>query len=492
MRRMRGVVAGAALSLAMLAAGPASSQLISIKTVPIAAGDQFQMFPSLNMGMAGVSIAVQDRLLDAYTNPAKGSRLQGASLYGAPVFYHVSENQGSGRTLPVGGLFGSATWFGAAHVSLQQIDAAQRNDGIIVLPGGVLGQQTLSSRTAQNRYAFGMLGRKLPSGLAVGGSVFHAGLEALDGVDLLYALSQEIKQSGHLTDIRLGVYREPAEGRWFEAVLLYDEMNMRHDVTYIDWVWDPMPRQGIWQTRLERNRDHTRTWGMHLGYTQPVGVNGFRVGGIITGNVKSHPKIPNYEIMNIPRDPGNSWAYNFGIGVAREVGPATFGMDLIYEPIWSDTWAEAADSVRTQSGRLLSKGARTVENDFSFSNATLRVGVKRETERAGFQLGLQIRSIDYTLEQQDNILERSRTQDESWTEWTPTWGLNVRFPELEVRYTGYLTTGTGRPSVAWTPARGAMLDAAAGADFLVAASGPLTLQEARVWSHQISVSLPLK
>jgi hypothetical protein len=481
------------VAVAMLSgAAPLWAQLISIKTVPIAAGDQFQMFPSLNGGMAGVSIAVQDRYLDVYVNPAKGARLEGASLYGAPVFYHISNDQGSGRTLPVGGLFGSSTWFGAAHVSLQQIDAASRDGGIIVLPGGVLGQQTLASQAAQNRYAFGMVGRKLSNGLSLGGSVFHAGLEALDGVELLYALSQEIRQSGHMTDVRVGVYREPAQGRWFEAVAVYNELDMQHDVTYIDWVFDPMPGVGTWQTRLEKNLDHTRTWGLHLGYVQPVGVNGWRIGGAITGNVKTHPKIPNYEIMNIPRDPGNSWAYNFGVGVAREIGPATFGADLIYEPIWSDTWAEAADTVRTQSGRLLAKGARTVENDFSFSNATLRLGVKRETERAGFQLGLQMRTIDYTLDQRNHVLESSRTQEESWTEWTPTWGVSVRFPELEVRYTGHMTTGTGRPSVAWSPARGIALDAAASADFLVAASGPLTLQESRVWSHQISVSLPIK
>ena len=33
-----------------------------------------------------------------------------------------------------------------------------------------------------------------------------------------------------------------------------------------------------------------------------------------------HPKIPNYEIMNIPRDPGTSWSYNLGVGIARDDG----------------------------------------------------------------------------------------------------------------------------------------------------------------------------
>ena len=50
----------------------APAQLISIKTVPIAQGDQFDIFPSQNAGMGGVSIAVADTLLDPFANPAKG------------------------------------------------------------------------------------------------------------------------------------------------------------------------------------------------------------------------------------------------------------------------------------------------------------------------------------------------------------------------------------------------------------------------------------
>ncbi len=76
----------------------------------------------------------------------------------------------------------------------------------------------------------------------------------------------------------------------------------------------------------------------------------------------------------------------------------------------------------------------------------------------------------------------------------PTWGLSVRFPELEIRYQGSATHGTGRPGVVGgigiLEGR-ALADAAVGSNILAAPSGPLTLTEVRVMTHQISVSLPI-
>ena len=66
-----------ALAVCILTATPgaAAAQFVSLKTVPIATEDQFLIFPSQNLGMAGVSIALDDPLLDPFVNPAKGSRL---------------------------------------------------------------------------------------------------------------------------------------------------------------------------------------------------------------------------------------------------------------------------------------------------------------------------------------------------------------------------------------------------------------------------------
>src|SRR5437773_401166 len=100
-------------SLLLALAGPAAAQLISIKTVPIAQGDQFEIFPSNNLGMGSVSIALADTLLDAFLNPAKGARLGAARFFGAPTAYGISQGAGGGRTLPLAINAGSGAWCGS-------------------------------------------------------------------------------------------------------------------------------------------------------------------------------------------------------------------------------------------------------------------------------------------------------------------------------------------------------------------------------------------
>src|SRR6267142_7104677 len=79
---------------------PAVAQLIPIKTLPIAQGDQFQIFPSDNLGLGGVSIALPDLLGDPFTNPATTARLRGSRFFSAPTVYSLSDNAGGGRSLP--------------------------------------------------------------------------------------------------------------------------------------------------------------------------------------------------------------------------------------------------------------------------------------------------------------------------------------------------------------------------------------------------------
>ena len=483
------------LGLASLAT-PAGAQLISLKTVPIASGEQFLLAPGRTLGMGGVSLAVHDTLGDPFVNPAKGSRVEGVPFFGSPIVYGISNRNGGGRTLPAGVLAGGERWFGGALLAFQQIENPRFNAGGCCFLAADVALTTTTATTvnrpggsAYNRYASGFLGRKLGGGLSLAASAFGADLEAVEGVDFLYARAQRIAQDGHMLDYRLGLLAEGSDGRSLELLLLHNRLNMRHDVTYQNWRWDPVTRQGTMQIREETNLDRTRTWGAHAGYVQPLGREGVRLGVVVTGNHKSHPKIPNYEIMNIPRDPGFSWAYNLGVGVSRTDGPATVGAELIYEPIWSETWADSDTTVRSRTGRVIEPGGKTVENDFRFSNFLFRAGLAREQERWGFQLGLQARDIHYWLDQRDNVRETQREQEEEWLEWTPTWGAGVKFPEFHVRYTGRRTSGTGHPGVAGVGGRAPT--ALSSSDFIVAPGGALTLQEAAVWTHQVSVTVPL-
>ena len=104
---------------------PAHAQLIPIKTIPIAQGDQFQIFPTNNLGMGSVSIALADSLSDPFANPAMGTRIAGARFFSSPTLYSVSRNAGGGRSLPFAVLARRAAWYGGMALALQQVDPSR-------------------------------------------------------------------------------------------------------------------------------------------------------------------------------------------------------------------------------------------------------------------------------------------------------------------------------------------------------------------------------
>jgi len=107
------------------------------------------------------------------------------------------------------------------------------------------------------------------------------------------------------------------------------------------------------------------------------------------------------------------------------------------------------------------------------------------------QLGLIVRSVHYHLAQVDHVQVASRELDQGWVEWTPTWGLSLRFPDLEIRYRGRVNKGTGRPgSGRPSGVSFASSDATFAGSILVAPSGPLTLQEVSTTTHQVSIAVP--
>ena len=85
-------------SAMLLYATPTSPQIIPIRTVPVASGDQFLMLPSTSGAMGGVHLAVDDSLADAWSNPAKGVLIAETAFLASPTFYSISERGGGGRT----------------------------------------------------------------------------------------------------------------------------------------------------------------------------------------------------------------------------------------------------------------------------------------------------------------------------------------------------------------------------------------------------------
>jgi hypothetical protein len=312
----------------------------------------------------------------------------------------------------------------------------------------------------------------------------------MDGVDLLYAGADRIEQRGSTQEVRLGLHRA-GELERLSLLLLHSRVSMKHDVTYEGWIWDPVLMMSVFESRMVKNEDQSRTWGAQLEWDRDLDAPGWRIGASATVNRKSHPKLPNYDIQNIPRDPGTTWAYEAAFGFARTVGPTTVAVDVALQPIWSETWQVADAQDVADSDGALGIGDRSIENDFFFTNVVLRTGVSHEVGKATFQAGLEARSYDYTLDQVNHVVSEYREQDESWMEWTPTFGVALRLSGLDVRYAARRTTGTGRPGTEWDQTSFTVVSQTEG-DFIIAPQGALTLQDATVLTHQLSVRIPVR
>ncbi|HET8713521.1 MAG TPA: hypothetical protein VFM23_07550, partial [Gemmatimonadales bacterium] len=294
---------------------PARAQLIPVKTIPLAQGNQFQIFPSANVGMASVGIALSDPTFDAFVNPAAGARIEASRFFGSPVLYSVTHGTGGGRTLPLALLMRRSSWYGGLALAIQQVDPSRPPqfsgpiavsvpppplggglDPIVPGPGGGQFIQP-DNRAHGNRYAFGMIGHTIPDRhLSIGASVLWNGLHAVDGVDLLYAGSRRLSQTGHALDLRVGAVKEwpgpagtVARERSLEAVLLHNRFAATHDVLFADQFWNPNTLRFEEQPRTERNFDHTNTWGVQLKYQMPLASNGWRIGWLAVANRASHP-----------------------------------------------------------------------------------------------------------------------------------------------------------------------------------------------------------
>ncbi len=457
-----------------------SGQLINLKTAPIATGDQFAVYPQVNAGMASVSIAVDDSVGDAFVNPAKNGRLEGTRIFLRPDIFRIAEGYGGARTLGVGGLTRGGEWFGGIGVAIQQMDRPSWNSG------------RLANTAANNQYVWGQAGKHLSESATMGTRIFWGGLKAMGGVDLLYS-GNPVEQSGYLLDMRVGLDIDMKQGR-LDLMGVYSRMDMTHEVTN-RWSRNPrfLPVPGNVRPQTEKNLDITNTWGLHVGYDQPAGDEGWQMGGVFTFNYKTHPKIPNYDLMNIARDPGDTWAFNVGVGGKHTSEEATtFAVDLILEPIWSYTWANAQqDIVDPETEQVVvAKGEKTIENDFDFMNTALKTGVRKESDKFVGEFGVKAKSYHYWLEQKDNIRRTTRNQEENWTEWRFSLGLGYKFEDMTVKYTGQLTAGTGRPGIASGFITQRNLAATSG-DFIFAPEGSLSLDRARVTTHLISFIIKL-
>jgi hypothetical protein len=492
--------AAVAVAFLLCAAKSLEAQLISPKTVPVHQGEQFSIYPSSTPGMGGLSIALHDTLGDPWVNPAKALRLTTGSIQVMPTIHRATA--GGGRSLPVSILQSSNGLAGGAFFSLQEIDHSDQQ-----------WNAPISDRRASNQYFSGILARRLGNGLSLGAGVSVSELRGVNGVPALYAGSDRVRQSGGQVDARIGLTKDFSGGSTLELVAVNNQYRMTHDVHYPafqQW-WRPpcdcLPTGPcncdpvVTPERDEHNNDRTNTAGLHAVFLTPKTTGGWQLGYLLTANRQSHPKIPNYQIQNIPRDPGNTDAFNFGFGATRTMGRSIFGIDAIMEPIRSRTWADAAGDTVDVNGTVIPQGDHTVDNRFRFSNSRINVGFSTDVSNpqdttgvVSLQFGLAMRTINYTLDQTNHVQRTSRSQDENWTEWTPTFGVRIRAREYEFSYGASLTCGpTCRMFDRGPVARNFSAPTVDGGPVVIAAPGaPLTFDGGSSNQHRIMVSIRLR
>jgi hypothetical protein len=496
----------AAICCALAVPKESPAQIVTPKTLPVLQGGQFDMLPSDRAGMGGVSIAVDDTLLDPYVNPAKATRLAVRHFVSTPFFHSISGSRGGGRSLPVGGGGTWGNWSATGLLTYQQLDRVPPTPIFFVgcpvcADSGFQSQSSTSGSSAYNQYLAGSVAKRVSPSMSIGFGLQLAAIEAIDGVDLLYSGSDRIEQSGSLADFRLGLTKETAHDGQFELMLVHARSNMKHDVHFSLWRWDPVTHQTVFSERSDNNQDQSRIWGVHSEFSRPIGTEGWRAGWLGTVNRISHPKIPNYTVQNIPRDPGTTYSFNLGAGIGRTINRTSFGADFIFEPIVSNTWATAAKDTSFCGGdvcnAVIRAGERTVDNNFHFRNVKVRLGAGQETTpRAeggtsfGYQVGLDLYSIDYRLHQNDHLREANRTQHENWLEWTPTLGLRLHSRPLDVRYNFSLTCGPGSCDGTTVQSLSApVADAATG--IIAAPSGQLFMQSGSLKIHKLTILVPI-
>ena len=476
----------------VLAPGGVFAQEIAVKSIPVATGSQFLLYPSEYASMGGGGIALEDALGDPYDNPAKGVNIRRNYFASTPQYYSIgatSNSQGHGtRTLPVGALVRNGRYFGGFTLAWQEMLRRQFTEPGRFMMGSngrasVLTVRAWPEWSATNLYLSITGGAELRSGLSAGFSAFRANLNGLGGVQLLYLQGDNVDQDGSMNTYKLGLYQKWPDGRTAEVVAQHHRFQMTHAMIPAE-----LPPQFAARERLEK--DETNGVAVRLGYTQPMS-RGWTVGARLVGDWKTHPKIPNYDLMQIPRDPGNTSAYNVGIGFSRVLEETTFGFDLIYEPIWSHTWANAEeDIIINDEPTGIKAGDMTVENYFLFHNSLMRIGVHRGG-RLNFGLGLNLHLFRYRLEQENFVQRSKRALEEAWGEWTWTAGLGYKFTGFSLQYLSIMTHGTGQPGLAQSRVGNARNFLGASTSFILAPASALDLIDARVWTHRLSLLIPL-
>lgn len=468
--------------LAMLLwAGYAIAQGISVKTVPLLSTNQFSLIPSFRDDMGGVSIAVRAGLQDLFINPGNYDPSTRSQWFINPRLSHWNFSQET-----------SMRYNGQSHGFYLEQNSAK--SGIFTFPlgflfaskniytGAMAGVQALSAHNWQSAHFkasnfpwswFGGLYLARIK-MAIGVGVDYVRIRGVDGVYLLYPNAMRLTQKGSARQLRLGLSGTRANedhwslsgsGYWFK--ILQTERNLV-------------------------NKDENNGWLIQANYMKKISAP-LTLGVSIVADWRHHPKIPEYPLAGIPRDPGNTQALNFGLGLKWQNESTLFALDLIYEPVDVKTWADAAADFTNWDSTFYRAGKVIMRNDYQFSNRMIRTGVQiKPTRWLSFATGALVKLYQYDYYQNDflNHTERTGKPQRQWSETTWTGGIKIHTGNLVLTYSLRLQTGTGLLEPQWLRGWFAAEDGIdfSKADFLIPPTVPLNVTPVTYYTQWLGLT----
>jgi hypothetical protein len=493
--------------LPLVLCNSALAQWIPIRTVPVAAADQMSTVPSSAASMGGLSLAYEDSIADPFSNPASALRLHTTVLFLSPSYsgwnsegHVVRSLAGSARypgvsltTVPAGMVIRTGDFALGGFVAHQAFTGKRKAGTGGQAPSGFLPTAIPQRDLGTNTFLSALAAKTFPEQqLDVGLLVRWEKFGALDGVWVLYPGNLGLSQNGSSAEVLASARQRLSEQDEVEVIAGWNSFRSSHEAVFASIPFGDIvfPTQ---RYHVEKNSDEMTQWVLSAGFRH-FSERGWVFGAGLTVNWKDHPKIPNYRLMNIPRDPGTSVAYRIGAGMSW-TGPRTvFGIEYVYEPIMSRTWAEAGGEWRTVG----EPGVHTVDNTFLFSNHILRSGFETRTGIHWLRLraGTRLRFNRYSLEQVYPLSGGSRSMDVDWLETSITAGATASFGNLDFVYALQLLFGTGLvgtsgmtldPWIPWPTLSDGVMDARAVGNFLIAPSGELLVDNLTVAAHQVGL-----
>jgi len=428
---------------------PVTAQSIPVKTYPLLCGEGFTPELSSNVGLGGVSIAHADSLSEPFENPASLMTVGHNVVAIAPGWR--SWSLGSTEILS----WRTSTTEERSRASTLPVSLAvvQRADGFAV--GVEAGFQRVASGYYWNQrwgtpkpttmtidHSFGAnnwserLSVAVPvpgADMSIGAGVGYTDIRGVDGIQFLYPDVRELTVAGSNIDARLGVAGRFAQTDVYTFAVGYNAFDVKQHA-----VFDQRPTVD--------NQDITRTWFAQARYRLRLSEK-MNVGLMATGNRKEHPKIAEYPIASVPRDPGVTWAFNLGAGASWYLSPdAAFTVEGIVEPIDSKTWVAAAQDWVLADSSVLRKGEPEQHNDYSFLNYIVRFGMSIQAESwLALKFGAETRFYSFDYHHKNNISGRYEyvAPQSSWTEVQVSGGAEVRAGDWTFEYVARVLSGEG-------------------------------------------------